>query len=354
MKILYFTNCAFSKFPSYKRATGTGTELARLGHRVFIALEDCEENRQRFPIEAPGCEALWVKAGNPICEAWHKLRMLWEIQPDYLYSLSYSFRNLQFMSWLFPRKTRYILEVCELYSAYRFMWKFKEWMMIVEADRLLCASRYLARVFMRRIFCRHIGRCQVLYQPYAYPRYLVPNDVPKRDAVVYVAYMSKGYGCIIIMEAFERIHEKHSGVVLEMLGTGPDFNEMKRWVDEHRAADYIHLRGYVPEAKLNNYFSRALVFMAPMRNAKTEIARCPSKMFYYLPFEKPIVTCKIGNPYDILGENGYYYKPLDVADMANALDCALRDSRTFKYPSGFMARHSWEARAIEFAKWLEQ
>lgn len=352
MTILFLTISAFSRFPTYKRATGVGAGLATLGHEVYIAVEDCDENRNRFPVEAPGCHPLWVRKSNPLMEAWQKMRLLWNLRPDVLYTTSYSIRNLQWMSFLFPRRTKYVFEVCELYSSYQALWKIKERLMMIEADGMVCASRYLEDSFKRRLCGMGLKR-PILYLPYAYPPYLKSLKTTTANAVVHMAYMSRGYGCFAVMEAFERIREAHPGIVLEMLGAGPDFEEMKQWVAARQLGNVIHLRGFVAEDELNDYFSRAQAFTVPMRNAETEWARCPSKLFYYLPYNKPIITCKVGNPYDILGELGYYYEPENVEDMARAMDRALRDAANFAYPKGFVESHGWLSRAVAFDKWAE-
>lgn len=353
MTILFLTISAFSRFPTYKRATGVGSGLSALGQEVYIAVEDCEENRRRFPVEAPGCHPLWVRKSNPLMEAWQKMRMLWRLRPDILYTMSYSIRNLQWMSFLFPRRTKYIFEVCELYSSYQFLWKIKERLMMLEADGMVCASRYLEESFKRRLGSMRLKR-PILYLPYAFPHYLKNPKMPTRDAVVHMAYMSRGYGCFAVMEAFERIRAAHPGVVLEMLGTGPDFEEMKQWVAARKLENVIHLRGFVAEDELNDYFSRALAFTVPMRNTETEWARCPSKLFYYLPYNKPIITCKIGNPYDVLGNYGYYYEPGNVEDMAQVMERAIYDSASFEYPKEFLSDHGWDARAREFLAWVSK
>jgi len=350
MKILFLTISTFSNFPSYKRATGEGAALASRGNEVYIALEDVPENRRRFEFEAKGCVPIWIRKGNVIAEAFQKLRAIRRIRPDFVYSLSYSFRNLKYFSFLFPRQTKYTCEVCELFSAYRFMWIFREWLLLLECDRIVAASKLLRDVFEMRAGGVHIKR-PILYHPYAYP---VRNRKIEQFAssIVFMAYMSRGYGCFTIMEAFKMITDEYPDVTLEMIGRGPEFQEMTKWVQSENLGQRIHLRGYVEEEDIDSYFSKAICFVSPLRNAITERARCPSKLFYYIPYNRPIVTCNIGNPPDILGAHGYYYEPESAVDMSRAMRQAIHDSKTFSYPLSVVEGNTWDARAAELEAWL--
>lgn len=351
MKILFLTISTFSNFPSYKRATGEGAALARRGNEIYIAVEDVPENRRRFEFEAQGCVPIWIKKGNVFAEAFQKLRAIRRIKPDFVYSLSYSFRNLKYFSFLFPRRTKYICEVCELFSAYRFWWIFREWFLLLESDRVVVASKLLRDVFEMRAGGCHLKR-PILYHPYAYPVRDRTRMKQSTTSIVYMAYMSRGYGCFTVMEAFKMIADECPGMTLEMIGRGPEFEEMTAWVEAEKLGTRIHLRGYVDEEELDSYFSRAAIFVSPLRNAITERARCPSKLFYYIPYNRPIVTCNIGNPPDILGGYGYYYTPGSAVDMCRVMRLAIHDSATFHFPASIVEGNSWDARAKEIEEWL--
>jgi glycosyltransferase involved in cell wall biosynthesis len=197
----------------------------------------------------------------------------------------------------------------------------------------------------------HVKR-SILYHPYAYPvrdRKIMDRTSP---TIVYMAYMSRGYGCFKVMEAFKMIANEYPDLTLEMIGRAPEFQEMINWVTSEKLELRIRLRGYVDEEELDSYFSGAICFMSPLRDAITERARCPSKLFYYIPYNRPIITCNIGNPPDVLGRYGYYYEPENVVDMSMAMRRAIRDSDTFNYPVSVVESNTWEARAKELEAWL--
>ena len=80
-------------------------------------------------------------------------------------------------------------------------------------------------------------------------------------------------------------------------------------------------------------------------------ARCPSKLFMYLPFQHPVVTCQIGEAAELFGEKGLYYQPGDV----DSLVCAL--SRVLTQDVGIDAitldDHTYTARTKTFLSWLD-
>lgn len=333
-----------------------GEALSQRGHEVYIAVMNCEENRSRMVKEAPHCKALWFENTGAVREAIAKLRMVKQYKPDVLYSTSFSLRNLAFFGFMIPKNTKMVVEFCELYSEYprkRISWKLRECLALVENKYLLCASRYLEKHFSCESERLHLNR-HIIYSPYAYPSYLKPaKTIPHAPTVVFMASLWRGYGVYDVLEAVVMLLPKIPNIQLEILGGGPEKDNVRHNVAERKLEAHIHVRGYVPEEELNEYFSRASAFVAPMHDTLQDKARCPSKLFYYIPYNKPIVTCSIGDPLETLGEYGYYYKCDDVNDMSRAIQKALEDSDTFEYPDGFLARHSWAARADQLEEFVK-
>lgn len=358
MKFLFFTLASFSKFPSYKRSVGMGQALALMGHDVFIAARDCEENRQRLKQEAPDCNPVWVDAQNPFREAWQKLRAVYRLRPDVVYSPSFSIRNLAYCGFLLPRETKRVIEFCELYSVYLYsrpslFWKINEKIACVENTHVLCASKSLESHFSEKMGEWNLKR-PICYLPYAYPSYLTKplKSVHGRRRILLMASLWRGYGVYDVLEAFCMVRGKSKEIELDILGNGPERESVIEWISRHGLSDVIHIHGFVSEDRLNEYFSSADVFVSPMHDTVQDRMRCPSKLYYYIPYGKPIVTCRIGDPYDTLGDYGFYYKPTDVADMAKAMQEGLDRCDSFRFPDGFIERHSWFARAMSFLRWI--
>lgn len=200
----------------------------------------------------------------------------------------------------------------------------------------------------------HLSR-RFLYLPFAYPTYL-RGTVDKADGrhhVVFMAHMGRGYGVFDVLKAFEWVSRLKPKSHLDLIGGGPDLEEVRHWVATHGLYSRISVYGYVREEELDGLFSCAAAFVAPLHDSVQDWARCPSKVFYYIPYNKPIVTCRIGDPFENLKQYAIYYSADDVDDMARAIITALERSVKFAYPCGFIETHSWNARAKEFERRTE-
>lgn len=76
-----------------------------------------------------------------------------------------------------------------------------------------------------------------------------------------------------------------------------------------------------------------------------------AKMYLYLPYKKPIITCKIGEPYEILQDKGFYYTSGNAKDMATQMKKIIENN---KYTADAHAeKHSWNVRAQELDNWIK-
>ena len=330
-----------------------GEGLACLGHEVFIAVLDCSENRRRMEFEAPHCNPVWFSKGNAIHEVFAKIRMLRRLQPDYVYIPTYGLRNLLGLRRMLSRKTKFILELNELNSVFaqhRLFWRAAERVGIGECDVQVCASRMLEAYVRQACEKRRLYR-KIIYSPYAYPFYLKSTECKsvkaKARTIVFMAALYKEYGIHDVLTATHELIEEGLDLSLLIVGSGPELVSSRACVEQWGVEDRIKLLGFVPEEKINAVFSDADVFVAPMRDTLQDRYRCPSKIFYYLAYGKPIVTCKIGNPYDVLSDKGFYYESGNIRSMKDAIKRAL-SAHDFTYPDGFVSNHSWMSRAQQF------
>lgn len=230
----------------------------------------------------------------------------------------------------------------------------------------------------------------MLYFPYAYNINICVNKDQlsietfrnklniKRDEFVFVflGSVTISFGAYLMVEAIKQVIEKGKYKVrLFILGKGKYFNQLKEYVlKEPVLRNSVSLPGYVAEEDIPFYFSVADSFVLPMNDTIHDWARCPSKLYMYLPYNKPIITCKIGEPYEVLKQSGIYYE-CGSADECSKL---LQSSTTgigMKYiknalPSMVAAMervcdgnycvkvnpfmHTWNQRAIDLNKWLNE
>ena len=121
-------------------------------------------------------------------------------------------------------------------------------------------------------------------------------------------------------------------------------------VEDLELENQVEFPGYVPETEISSYFAVASVFLCPLRDTVQDWARCPSKLFLFLPYKKPIVSCRIGEAAELLGESGFYYIPNDVISMTRVLNLAMDANPKAQIPNP--REHDWEARVATFQAWL--
>ena len=88
-----------------------------------------------------------------------------------------------------------------------------------------------------------------------------------------------------------------------------------------------------------------------MNDTIQDWARCPSKLYMYLPYKKPIITCKIGEPYEVLGNNGIYFEPSSVSSLAKSIQETVKANKWELNINPLL--HEWKQRTIDFDNWIK-
>ncbi len=342
---------------SAKRALGLANPMSDLGWRVSIFMADTAENHHQASLF---CSNDMIVLFYPE----HKNRIfiqrkLKELMPSFVYLTSFNRHTL----FRFPSKSKIILEHCELYSKYSDFSKFSNYLALFfeqwslfRFDGLVMASRYLEKVFNRRKIIFKREKLPMLYLPYAFSEeLLLKNDKLSRNdnftVFVYLGSIRRSYGVFTILEAAKMLKKDTESFKVVLLGGGSDLEEVRAFVDKENLAINVVVKGYVKEEDIPCYFSDADAFLSPMHDTIQDWARCPSKLYMYLPYKKPIITCKIGEPYETLGKEGLYYNPEDVAGLCN---CMLKVISGEKVELNIDPdKFSWKSSARTVDLWLQ-
>jgi glycosyltransferase involved in cell wall biosynthesis len=291
-----------------------------------------------------------------------------EWNPDVVYVCAIGIRN-----WVGNiRRTRhpiFLVEQSELRSSIannplprKLLDRLLEFTTIFLFDGQVCASRYLQRVYqnwMRKSFKRK----PILYSPYAYnPNLLTPNqtlvekltvDYRNKKVILYMGTLATNYGIMDILKAVDILRQVRQDFILLVLGQGRDGDAARKFVIDRQLNGSVQMLGYVPEEDLPSYFKVADAFVCPLFDTIQDWARCPSKLFMYILFNKPILTCKIGEAIELLGDNDFYFTPKNTDELCQRLGQALDGSKSLR-PNCNPQSHSWDTRAHDFLKWLHE
>lgn len=367
MKICFITTGDIQNIATSKRAFGMTEPLSKLNYQVFIIAEDTTNNRQRVKEEAPSAIPLWYSSSNSLKERQEKYKFLLRIKPDFIYISAVGVRNFIWSRSL--AKTSYFLvEHSELASSIKNQPVLKRLLsLIFEKLSLLLfpghivASRYLENHIKSDSLRLGLNN-SIHYSPYAYSAsMLVPeSDVSSRlqkltasrKVIVYMGTLSQNYGIIDIIRAVSNLTLNRPNVILFVLGKGRDENIAKALIEKLNLQNNVFLEGYVSDKVMPSYLQLADTFISPLYETIQDIARCPSKLFLYIPFNRPIVTSKVGEAATLLGDNyEFYFQPNNIADMSEVLAKALDKKPDWIAPWNIKA-HSWDQRARDMDMWL--
>lgn len=362
MRICFVTYGDFFGHATLKRATGMAEPLVERGHEVTILLHDTETNRRKAELECPRAAIRWIPANVSFPrELRLKQKHVNELRPDIVWICGVGPRNWMRRS---HEGCTVLADHSELYSVVensflkRAMYRILEWGYCLAFDGQICASRYLENHYRRRLDRIGIKR-PLLYSPYAFKPELAGiagkgddsqgHDCDDRDRVFYLGSFRTRYGFWDMLEAWKILSARRPGAVLEMVGRGPEEARGRNWVRNNGLEDSILIAGYVPDDELDEHLATADAFLCPLRETIQDVARCPSKLYLYLPYKKPVITCKIGEAAEIFGEDGYYYRSGDPNSMADMIEAAL--DRTGPCPSVNPAEHTYAHRTEAFLQW---
>lgn len=368
MRICFITTGDIESLATMKRAVGMAEPLSSEGHEVCIIGWDTANNNKHILNEAPHAEFIAIPGTlKGLKERALKLNYAKAWKPDIVYICAFGVRNSLTRFELGCAKV--FVEHSELASAIprsllsKIQTQLLEACSVISSDGLICASRYLETHF--KWLAGKLGRKKIplFYHPYAYNRnILVPNLKVQENVeqinrgkklILYMGTLAINYGILDILEGVKIMSAHRNDFILHVFGRGRHADKVQQMAKEMNLDEFVVFDGYVPEEDLGGWFSLSDVFLAPVYNTVQDKARCPSKVYMYLPFNKPIVSCKIGDPYDLLKNDGFYFEPSCVEDLARAMEEALEQSSSWKPKSIDAGLHSWDFRTKEFLEWID-
>lgn len=366
-KIAFLTIGDISQIATMKRALGMANPLHELGWQVSIIVMDSTENRNRIALEcSQDIHIEYYQQCSFRDEPYVKTRLINEINPDFVYFCSFSPRN-RLVKSILKGNPVLLIEHSELQSSItaeplrkRIRFYLMELYSIIYAGGLICASKYLDEYY-RKLSRKLFRRLPLLYSPYAFNKNIlsskggIVNGLLKRyqgrSILLYMGTLARNYGLFSMLEAIKILSETKPELLLLLIGKGRHWEEAKQYVKINHMESFVSFLGYIPEDELSSYFGIAKYFISPLNNSIQDKARCPSKIYMYLPFGKPILTSAVGEPKEIFREDGFYFEAEDPHTLV-ALVQQLEDNPPDESTHDKVELHSWEQRAADFDHWI--
>ena len=354
MHIIFLTIGTFSQNAMMKRVKGLAPHIIAAGHQVTIVLEDTDENREYFSsVEA---EKAFFSGSGIVQEIRQKVRMIRNRSPDVVYACGWGLRNGAALMG-----NTSIIEHAEMLSSFpsaergtilRGKDYLMEWISITCADGLVLASEYLFRNYQNNYLSRDN---KMLRLPYGLEGSKVTGKggIEKKEVtrVVYMGTLRASYGIFDIVDSVPHLLDAGDPVEYMILGDGPERKEAIARAQSLGVKEYIRFEGYVSEDVLEERLASADVFLAPMFDTVKDKARCPSKIPMYMRYQKPIVSCRVGEVPTYLAEDGYYYAPGEPKSMAKQILKAAQVRTPINYD---IEKFRWKQLSKKFITWLDK
>jgi glycosyltransferase involved in cell wall biosynthesis len=140
---------------------------------------------------------------------------------------------------------------------------------------------------------------------------------------------------------------KRRGVTpkLRLIGRGADLDSCRQFCSS-RNLDNVEFSGFLDWDEMLNSLRWAHVLLFPIRNTVANKSRCPFKVFQYAQAKRPIITCRVGEVPNFLGENAEYVE-CQPAEFANAIERTMSKPRLADIDYEIDSQ-TWEDRGRDF------
>jgi glycosyltransferase involved in cell wall biosynthesis len=355
MRIGFVNTGTIQQNASTLRCLHLGKLLARDGHDVSLFLTDQPDNRRRYGDVVDGIRMRYSAVGSGR-EQWSKVRLLVRERFDVLHCMS-SGSSVHFPAWLSKwrhgGRTRLIMDFDEWQSlwlrqpkrTYQAAW---ERFACATSDDVIFASARLAHTLGRSVAAR---RRHTL--PYAFDEEefaSVPDDTTQiraryagRKLAVYMGNLLPQFDAARVLDAVDAARTANPEILFLFIGGGPLREELERRVVAEELTDHARFLGFLPTDAMIQHLRAADVLLLPIRDTELNRSRSPNKLFQYVGARRPIVTNRLDNIHDAVGEEVLYFDFDSSADFARRIGEALRPDAPLPSP-GTVARNSWRAR----------
>ena len=219
------------------------------------------------------------------------------------------------------------------------------------ADKIIVVSnatmKYVSRLGAdpEKIKLLHNGVDTRRFKPLAEMREKIRKKLGiSRDAVVVLTVRRLVYknGIDTLLESAKMATKKNSRLVFLVVGSGPDFGEVKLRAEQWQIQENFRLAGFVSDRDLPYYYNAADFFVLPSKSGEG----LPLVALEAMACGLPVVATNVGGISEVILENcGKIVPPDEPEAMAEAvLDFSYSELSTFKSAARALIeqRYSWE------------
>lgn len=333
---------------SFVRLRELGRELARQGFDVDFVLDGSAHNSSLVQDLQPARLQL-VSGTFRATRLFNRRTLLRRLAPDIVHILNPQPLNV---SSVFGLGVPIVCDWDELLSARQRPWlrKSNDWFFEACARRIatthVVASRYLQHLFRARF------GVESLYLPYAtyLPDAAVASNPFSKPTAVYLGNLIRDFDHDIVIDAWELLLRRGVPLDLSIIGGGELLDSVRRDV-ERRGLTNVRVEGYMTGQPMWDRLRHAHVLLFPIRDTVGNRSRCPSKTYAYMQARRPIITNRVGEVAEVLGDLAEYVAPSPV-EFASAVErIAFTHPPDVDYP---VRLHTWADRVSRLVAGLRE
>jgi glycosyltransferase involved in cell wall biosynthesis len=338
--------------------------MADAGHQVTVVVPDDPINLE-FPVACGSAVAFHAfRARLAISEVFTKFREVSAGNFDVVHVVGIGVRSLQPAGRPFKRPF-YVQDYDEAMTlheghspALRAYYSIVEALSRQRAHGVAVASRSLEQLVRKHR--PDLGR-KLLYLPIGYdPSFEGAGKhldsqlramVGERPVITWVGSFWPAFGIDQIIEVAAILARRGRNLAFMLVGDGPSLEAMRTLVAARKLSNVL-LPGRVSHADLQAYLRISDVFLLPFPETPQNLYRCPTKLFQYIANNRPIVTNRVGEVAEALGDAGFYCEPRSVESMADACEKAIASLANYDRSAAIPPIY-WSERARQYQNWLE-
>jgi glycosyltransferase involved in cell wall biosynthesis len=338
----FLTLSSWKNNASLMRLHSLGAEMIRKGVRVSYVLDDVPHNRQPDLLPA-GAIAQFVSPVTGLAQIKARRRAIESLAPDFVHVLNPSPKSYLALRRL--RGPRFVIDWDEWHAIKpRIGWRRRfQYAMIDRWHRKRAALLVVSSRFMQEEFERRFGRrpLYLSYAPYLQPVQAAPSPFDAPTAV-YMGTLFPDFDHDIVFSAAEILKSRGVRPRIEFVGAGPELEKWRTFTHEHDLPN-VHMSGFLPWPDVWARLVHAHVLLFPIRPNVGNLARCPSKTYAFGQARRPVITCRVGEVPETLGDAATYVDPTPQA-FADALQQVISSPRPPDVDY-HIEQHNWAARA---------
>jgi len=343
---------------SLMRATLPARYLIRAGHKVDLILITVQGRQPYFYGGRP--KGLTV---HEVPRSWGSPRrvvqLLRQLKPEIIHAIGTG--RATFWPGLWYRQqsgdSMLVTDIDELLSAVynlprNLIMRRWEARALRDSDIVLVVSRYMEGKFSTRAGKERIGYLPNAVDLEVFDKYKNGSDLIRkrfggRPIVTYMGFMLPQYQTGYILQVAHVIQRQRPDVQFVLIGEGPEKVRLEKLAVRLGLRDSVCFVGFVSDEELPGYLCASDALLFPIEDTQINQARSPNKTYLYCAAEVPIVTNRVGEVYNTLGDWGIYF------DFDSLDDCATKvlkavDTGQPRPPRSLAEKNCWAKRTEEY------